>query len=135
MKKLLRALNVFDWILGFGFIGAAFWLSDWRYAAAGVIGLLVAYFKPAKRFQAYVESRVVQRRNPTKHNTDQVAQEEAFYEAALNLADATETPAAKRTYADPAVPYRGTFLSRSKHNRMTPESLEQYHPNPKQLYH
>ena len=124
MKKTLKILNYVDWALGVGTLVAGLLWSNWLVVAAGVLGLVFAWYKPAERIKARLEKRLLRKKAAQDH-TDLALAEDAFYEQVLgkpeeaDTRDADERPDFSRTFTS----YAGVYLRRSRHNRLTREGL------------
>jgi hypothetical protein len=130
LPKTLKLLGYLDWVLGLGTIAWGLYFQSPLIAASGVLGLAVAYFKPAERIKARMEKRML-RKKTKPHDTASVLAEEAFYAKALGRTDgpgiesvAPAAPVVVRGSLPPSV----AFISANPHNMVKPSHLDLMRP-------
>lgn len=124
MKKTLKTLRYVDWTLGIGTVVAGVLLGNKLVLAAGLLGLLVAWFNPAQRLKHAIEKRIVRKGSGKVDHTELAAHDDALYEApALSEAQSTEAPANEKPdySANPSI--GKVFLHSSPHNQVKLTSL------------
>lgn len=91
MSKLLKFINSVDWFMAVALFAAAIYLKSGWLAAAGLVSLVTAWFRPAERIKGLLDKYIL-RRNSTKHRNDVYAnlQEDAFYQEVLAKAPARQ---------------------------------------------
>lgn len=62
MEKLINFAKYVDFIAAFGAIGWGFYSSSWLWMGSGAIGVVVAFFQPAKHIQKFAESFLVKKK-------------------------------------------------------------------------
>jgi len=121
MDKFLTYLNKLDWALAIASFGLAYYFDQpWLYAASA-IGLFMAWYKPANRIKAKVDSKFVQKAAaPT--DADKLAADEAFYEEFSSAEDAYRKET--RFNFTPALPKLPYVFSSNKHNQIRWQHLD-----------
>ncbi len=133
MTKVLRFFNYFDWVVAVGTLVVGLVLMNGWVIASGLLGLALAWYKPAERIKKRMEKSFL--RKPAKVEDSAHTQgEDAFYANVLGTAQPAaleDAPSAAATA--PATPvgfafgprgYGAVRLSVSKHNQLRPEHLE-----------
>lgn len=119
MERILGLLNRVDWGLAAGCLAYGAYSSDWRWAAAGSVSLLVAWYNPSKRVKSWLEKRLLaspkrQKELADKATAVRIAQEEAAYEREQSKA------AASIDFTRTVIAYGPMMLGPSRHNYLKP---------------
>ncbi len=136
MTKVLRFFNYFDWFVACGTLLVGLYLLNGWVIASGLLGLALAWYKPAERIKKRLEKTLL--RKPAKVEDSAHTQgEDAFYANVLGTAgtasDGTDSPAAAPVAAPSGAAtamafglrgYSSVRLSVSKHNQLSPEAFE-----------
>lgn len=129
MKQLLRILSLVDYSVGIATLAYAAYAQSWLWAAAGILGLVIAWLKPAVRIRAWVERTFTPKRR--RAASIAVPNDSPLDALPSTAAPATsgvgELPAAPVGEGYPLVPfggrYRGMTAMRSKHNALKGQTL------------
>lgn len=127
MKKLLRIVYALDWLISLGTLALGLYWQNWWMVAGGILGLGLAYLKPAARIQAVLEKRFLASKRRVDDSTEVLAAD-AFYKK--HLGDTTEAPEtvaapAPRTFRATLPAYSQVLLSASRHNALNPGHFNQ----------
>jgi hypothetical protein len=125
MENLIKHLSRLDWVLGCATIAYGLWASNMLIAGAGVLGLAMAWYGPAKRIQKYMESRLLAKTGKSASTTDALAAE-SFYAQMLDPVDAGVSGTLVSASLSPSAPlhFSGVMpagvltLGASRHNHL-----------------
>lgn len=118
MDKVLQFLNKLDWVLAAATVVAGIYLQNWWLVSGGLIGFIVAWYKPAEKLQAKVKQRIL-RKKAANAPVDANLGEAIYQEMASSAVSPIEAPP-PRTYRD-GYPPLNIRVSSSKHNRLRAE--------------
>lgn len=125
MNKLLKYLQRLDLVLSLASLAWGFFAPSIWALMGGCLGLVVTWYNPSARLQAYLKKRFL-RKAPGPSDAGALLEEDALYaqaelEEPLAEASAAQAPAAPTYDAGPlpAVAY----LHPSKHNWLSAQSL------------
>ena len=80
MEKALKYLSLTDWLLSIGTLVVGAYLQNLYIIGAGVFGLLMAWYSPAKRIKAAMSKKFLRKTPQTRTDEVHVAADDAFYE-------------------------------------------------------
>jgi hypothetical protein len=130
MQKLIKLLSALDWVGSTIFVVVGLKQSNWWLVSGGVLGLGLAYLKPAERIRAALFKRFVHKTDKGVAMTEEHLEDEAFYAQILGatpeLIPEEKPMGPSRTFASPAPAYGPTFVGPSKHNQLRPQHFGQF---------
>lgn len=131
MQKTLKHLSTLDWVLSILTLAYGAWAQNPYFIGAGVLGLLLAWFSPAKRIQAKMaNSAFASRRRVKEAAAAQAAIDAVADTDATNHEAAAEASPPKRAdYSLRLAGYAPLRLNPSKHNRLRADSFNLYNNN------
>jgi len=124
MNKLLKILNKLDWVVGAGTVLVGLYLLNGWVVASGVLGLLVAWYKPAERIKKKLEAKFL-RKKTVASDVHKVQAEDEFY-AQMGV---TEPELSQPKAPVTAVSYSNSLssgpvlISSSRHNQLKVDHL------------
>ena len=99
MNKLISYLSALDWLVSGCTLALGLYQQNVLLIGVGVLGLLLAWFKPAARVKAYLEKRFL-RKKAVHSDTQAVLAEDAFYAQVLDDGALDPAPAVSDTPAN-----------------------------------
>ena len=132
MNKLLNALSKLDWVLALGTLAYGAYHRDWLILSAGVLGVAVAWYRPADKVKVALEKYFLAKKRP-KDDSAKLLQEEAFYAEALQETQ-SDLAAISEPEGPPSAPsadfrralggYASVRLNPSRHNQLSPAAFD-----------
>lgn len=125
MNKLLKILNKLDWAVGGGTLLVGLYLLNGWIVASGVLGLLVAWYKPAERVKKKLEAKFLRKKTVTS-DVHKVQAEDEFY-AQMGVTEpepqSQPLPPANAVSYSNALSSGPVLISSSRHNQLKPDHL------------
>lgn len=134
MQKLLTRLTALDWILSGATLAYGLWSKNPLIIGVGAVGLLIAWYSPAKRLQTKMANSSLASRRRAKESAaaqaaiEAVAEEEAA-KSTLGAEPVATSELPPRNFSSQISAYAGMRLTPSKHNRLQPSSFNLYNNN------
>jgi hypothetical protein len=124
MNKLISHLSALDWLVSGSTLAFGIYQQNLLLIGLGVLGLLLAWYKPAARFKSHLEKKFL-RKKVAQSDTGAILAEDAFYSEVLGaetapdaiLARGSETPTNFRGTLQPGTLYFSSHRHNLVHNR------------------
>lgn len=132
MQKTLRLFSALDWVVSSVTLAIGLWTLNVWVIVAGVLGLAVAWYSPARRVSARLQKYLFKKRQAEDHS-HVLAREDEFYASlrgeAAGAQEEAQTPgepsvAPAADFSRSSYVYAQARLNPSRHNVLKPQYFD-----------